>query len=380
MDEHHLDHLDELSKLAEDSSEFFVNNSSGFLGALHALQGRKEQSKAALVRRMRQGLQILLDDTPDNDRLGFSIIHRTLHQHQDFVNAAIALSLLGQPDLVTQELYFEAGDIKDEDGVDKQQVLETIKRLAKGTIQAVKIRVADASHQLQRIEAAKAHVDSLMITTKSKSNGDRDATTGEFEGQDRSNSVDLNMTTALRLLHARITTLQRQTLIHGISPLDIEDDWLCDGRDHTGNKCKNQPGFEHESYHCIYCIIQDFCEDCLKRLRDPKSEVKILECSARHKWLRIPPSGVDMYVGAKAKSVRVPREVKASEEDERILDIHYGDGESEEITVAAWLERLATEWDISLAEIRKEMAGRVMFDGDDERSEESSFLTNNPGV
>ncbi|KAI0444998.1 hypothetical protein F4803DRAFT_560482 [Xylaria telfairii] len=374
MDEQSLVHLDELSKLAEDSPEFFVNNSSGFLGALHALRGRKEKSREVLGRRMRQGLQILLDDTPDNDRLGFSIIHRTLHQHQDLVNAAIALSLLGLPDLVTKELYFELKDINDEDGIDKQQVLETVTRLAKETIQAVKIRVADASHQLRRIEAAKAHVDSLMTATKSESNfavdDNNDGTTEKSKGQghseDMSTRVDLYTTTALRLLHTRITALHRQTLIPGISPLDIEDDWLCDGRDVTGNECKNQPGFEHEFYHCIYCIIQDFCGDCLKRLRDPKSEVKILGCSSNHKWLRIPPSGTDMYAGVTARSVRVPREVKASEEDENILNIHYTEGETEEVTVAAWLERLATEWDIPLTEIRKEMAGRVMFDSNDD--------------
>ncbi|RYP59038.1 hypothetical protein DL769_008710 [Monosporascus sp. CRB-8-3] len=141
--------------------------------------------------------------------------------------------------------------------------------------------------------------------------------------------------------------------------------WGCDGRDLTGNPCKNTTASGHGLYHCIFCVNHDFCKDCIKLLRDPEPAIEIPGCGAGHRWLRIPPLGGEMYVGSKAKSVRVPKEVKASKEDEMILDIHYAEGENDEITVTAWKKKLAAEWDISLEEIRKE-AQQTASDSDDE--------------
>ncbi|KAI0534357.1 hypothetical protein GGR58DRAFT_483176 [Xylaria digitata] len=366
IEEHNFDYVDILSRLARDGSDFF-NYSPGLLCALYALNGKKEQSKEVMVPWVRQALQILLDTTPDNDRVGFWIIYNMVHQHQDFVNAVIALSLMGSPDVVTKELYFGVENIEDEQGVDKQQVFAATTRLAKETIRVVKNRVPNSSQQLQRIEAAKAHIDSLVATTKSKGSlvvgGDNDST-GENPGsqnEDRSASVDPITPAALRLVHARLTALRERTPGPDLNSLDAPNEVSCDGRDPDGSQCEKRAEFEREFYHCIYYVNRDFCEDCLKRLRDPESEVEITRCSAKHRWLRMPPNGADMYAGPRAKSVLVPREVKALETDERILEICYSDGGGEEITVTAWLEMLATEWGISITEIREELT-KMMSD------------------
>ncbi|KAI0875166.1 hypothetical protein GGS24DRAFT_307538 [Hypoxylon argillaceum] len=359
LDGQYLDHLDELSKLANDSSETFLSDPPGFLSAFYALCDKKEESKSVLLQRMRQALHILFDDTPDNDFSGYLILQKTLEQHQDFRNSAIALSLVGQADLVTECLCFEAEDIPDEDGVNKEQVLETVNRLAKETIQEVKAQVLDASRQAERIKAAKAHVDSLVAAAKPESKPraySDNATIEEDEGDDKGNPhpADPNAATALRVLLERIGSLQA---MHSpeIDQKALRRIWFCDGRDADGNPCKIEHGLETEMFHCVYCSNQDFCGDCLRRLRDPASEVEITACSDRHRWLRVPPLGEDIYVGSKAKSVRVPT-VKALEGDERILNIYYGEDGGEEIKVEAWLEMLAVEWGISVAALRGQAA------------------------
>ncbi|KAJ6534643.1 hypothetical protein DFH09DRAFT_119464 [Mycena vulgaris] len=369
MDGQHLDHIDALSKLAEADSDFLHGDSAGLLGALYALRGEKEQSKAALVRRIKLALQILSDDIPENDSVGFSAMYRTLGQYLDFENAAVALSLLGQPDLMTEALYFEAKDIMDDHGVDKQQVLDMVTKLAKETVQVAKTQVPDASRQIQRIEAAKAHVDSLVAAAETKSqveaDVDREARKSEGHGEGEPTVPDSKTATAHRLLHSRLSALQ-QTHTPKINTMAIPWAWSCDGHTLDGKRCENKTDFEREFYHCIYCSNRDFCGDCLKRVRDPKSSVGITACSPKHRWFIIPLQGGDLYVGSRAKCVKVPK-VRAVEGDEMVLEICYAGDGGQEVMVEEWKEKLAREWDISLEEVREMF--RREDDVEDEKKE-----------
>jgi hypothetical protein len=374
MDGQHLDHIDALSKLAEADSDIWRGDSAaGFLGALYALRGEKEQSKAVLVRQIKLALQILSDDIPENDIVGFSAINRILGQHLDLENAAVAMSLLGQPDLMTEALYFEAKDIMDDDGMDKQQVLDMVTKLAKETVQVAKTQVPDASRQIQRIEAAKAHIDSLVSAAETKfqveADVHREARKFEGHGEGEPAVPDSMTATAHHLLHSRLSTLQQT---HGtkINAMVLQAPWSCDGRTPDGKQCENTTDFEREFYHCIYCSNQDFCGDCFKRLRDPKFCVGITACSPKHRWLIIPPQGGDLYVGLRAKSVKVPRKVRAVEGDEMVLETCYAEDGGQEFTVEEWTEKLAREWNISLEEV-KGMFGQAMHEDDveDEKKE-----------
>ncbi|KAJ7764439.1 hypothetical protein B0H14DRAFT_371048 [Mycena olivaceomarginata] len=369
-DGQHLDHIDALSKLAEADSDSWRGDSAGFLGALYALRGEKEQSKAALVRRIKLALQILSDDIPENDSVGFSAMYKTLGHYLDFENAAVALSLLGQPDLVTEALYFEAKDIMDDDGVDKQQVLDMVTKLAKETVQVAKTQVPDASRQIQRMEAAKAHVDSLVAAAETRSqveaDVDREARKSGGHGEGEPAVPDSKTATAHRLLYSRLSSLQ-QAYTPKIGTTGFQWSWSCDGHTPDGKRCRNKTDFEREFYHCIYCSNRDFCGDCLKRLRDPKS-CEGTACSPKHRWLIIPPPGADWYVGLRAKSVKVPRKVRAVEDDEMVLEICYDEDEGQDVMVEEWKEKLAREWDISLEEM-KEMGRQTTAEDEDEKKE-----------
>ncbi|PTB65626.1 hypothetical protein BBK36DRAFT_1202259 [Trichoderma citrinoviride] len=343
----HSDALTMLTKLAdlEPDRNFYLSDSVGFLAVVSVLCDNREAARARLRPRMRQALQILYDDIPENDVYGLALAQEALEHYQDFKNAAVALSLYGQPDCVTEALCFEAGDITDVDGKTRQRVLDKVSELAADILCDVKLRIPDSSLQLQRAEAAAAYIETLVAageaeTMETKVEADADAKDGEASVHD----VAVAYSQCLQILQARISVLRAElSTRNNFSPFN------CDGLMPNGNPCEKRAGLKGNFYHCIYCSNKDFCDDCLKELLNPRSRVKNMVCSAEHKWMLIPSPCDDFYVGSKAKTVRLSIDLRESKDDNRILEVfRTDDRDTEEITVEAWKERLAAEWGISL--------------------------------
>lgn len=313
-----------LAKLAEEDSGVEGGNAVGYVAALHALRDDRGRAKASLLRRIKIALQVLSDDEPDNDRWGYSALFKSLAHYRDFENSAASLALLGQPDLVTDALQFQTADIDDADEVDKGEVLDLVTELANEVSLSIKTKIPDSSEQTKRIEVAKEHVDSLEATDSQKTRA-----------------------TALTLLKNRLSTLQANQTSYtenGIWPLAWM--WWCNGLGAPGTKCNKLCDFDHEFYHCIYCTNCDFCPGCFKQLRE--GSTPIMQCSAAHAWIKIPPQGSEFYCGPQAKSVRVPV-VRPVEGDEQVLEACYAEDEgAQELTLEEWKAALAKEWDIAL--------------------------------
>lgn len=379
MDGNHLDHASALARLAEADSDNFLSNAAGFLGTVYALQGKKDQARTALLGQMKQALRILSDDIPENDLYGFSLILDASEHCQDFEDAVVALSFLCPSDLVTEALMFGAEDITRDDGADKERLLETVNKLAKETIQVTRTQVPEVSQQILRIEAAKAHVESLMaaagIKPKPEADDSDQSGTENIKREGESTTPNLpDKAFALNLIYSRISALQR---VHSpkVDKTALQSPWTCDGHTLDGKLCENTSGFEHEFYHCMYCSNQDFCGGCLARLRTPGSSTRILACNAKHRWLRVPPHGDNMYVGLKTKSVRIPREVRATKDDESILEICYGDDGGKVIAMEEWKEALAKKWGISLEDIKDEISRQATPDEDKQGEGENGEQT-----
>ncbi|KFY68311.1 hypothetical protein V496_01166 [Pseudogymnoascus sp. VKM F-4515 (FW-2607)] len=373
VEEDHLGHIDALVELAEATSDIYhYSDAVGFLGALYALHDEKGHARKVLMPRIRLAFQILSDDILENDDHGFWAIYNALNQYQDFKNSVVALSLLGQPDLVTEALYFETKDIVGNDGMNKERVLELVTNLAKEAIQTAKTEFPDASQQTQRIKAAREYVDKLAVAVQTvpmpeANGGHNEAGGSELQSEQGEQTVrDLETALAHDLLYEKISYLQ---LLH-TPEINTECFTItCDGRTIDGKHCNTAADFNHEFYHCIYCSNRGFCQECLKRLRFPDSGADIMVCSAKHRWLVMPPQGTDMYVGPRAKSVRVPQEVRAVKDDKSLLEICYGENsDSEEITVEVWEDTLAGDWGISLQEIREEISSQAT-PGEDEQED-----------
>jgi tetratricopeptide (TPR) repeat protein len=387
--------LPKLAELADADPHILSSDAPGFLATLHAMHGDKEKARTVLRPHVKQALQILSDDYVENDIIGFALLQKALGKYQDFRGAAVATSVRRQPDLVTDALLcWEASDVtededgesEDEDNEEQQdpqrilEVLELVTKLAKETIEVVKSEFPDAKQQLQRIEKAKAHIDSLVADDIAAAPAAADTTptitaganteqnvnpSGDSDHDSDGQNLAPNMLsptetmteTALRLLLSRLSELEQMHT----PGLDVQPDLTCNGLTADGLTCPNTSDWEHDFYHCLYCSNRDFCFSCLNDLRRKPSRpndndddivVDMTVCSAKHRWLLNPPMGDDMYVGLQAKSVRVPSAVRPlNANDDQILKAYYDDGEdgdiAEEITVEEWKQRLANEWDIS---------------------------------
>lgn len=327
-----LDDVDKLAKLARSENQAQGEwEASGFLSALYAYHGDMSHSRAALVRKIRLGLEVLSDETPQNDDLGFNFLWGALVQNGDFVNATIALLLRISPDVLADALAFSSEDVRDSEGQDNQQLLDTVHKLAEKTLEVVRSQVPETSPQHQRLEVAREHIDTSLSAISSSN----DASEGG-EGQSQLTLHDPETVAAYRLIQERLRASQEHIA-------EVSDwTWSCDGRTADGKKCTKR-----EVYHCVYCPNIDFCDDCLGRLRDPerRSDMESTVCSSKHRWLKLPLPSSGLYAGPQARSLRTPK-VQQRHEDHQILEV-LGLGEAT-VNVDDWKADVARAWDIVL--------------------------------
>ncbi|EWC47917.1 hypothetical protein DRE_02799 [Drechslerella stenobrocha 248] len=312
-----------------------TDDSSGFLTALHAMREEKEEAKKPLASRMTRALGILSDNLPDNDALGFAEIYKISSHYQDFKNAAIALSLLVPSDIVTHVLFSNPEVVEIHaivNNLNPKDLKSAVAELVKKITDAAIAQAPDIREQVSRIEAAFKWFMDPEYKVKEEVDGPND--------QYRIDHV------ARTLLTFRMVNLhQRNT--PKINTRAFMMHWACSSCTPNGKRCEAVSDFEREFYRCTFCWNVHFCRHCLDELRKPGSNAKITVCSPTHQWLRIPPLGDAMYVGPWAETVRVPTEVRPVEGGS-VWEICY-DENSSVITVEAWKEELAEEWEVEVA-------------------------------
>ncbi|KAJ0122476.1 neutral permease protein [Diaporthe amygdali] len=329
-----LDDVDKLAQLARSENQVqgeWEWEASGFLSALYAHHGNTTQSRAALVRKARFGLEVLSDETPQNDNLGFYLLWQALVQNGDFTNAVIALLFCISPDVLADALNSESKDVQDDKGLDNQRLLDTVRKLAGKTLEVVRSQLPEISPQHQRLSIAREHIDTCLGAISSSN----DALEGG-EGQSRLALHDSETVAAYHMIQDRLRAAQQDIT-------EVSDwTWSCDGRTMDGKECTKR-----EVYHCIYCTDIDFCNDCLGRLRDPErcSDIESTVCSSKHRWLKLPLPSSGLYVGPQATSLRSPK-VQQRHEDHQILEVS-GDGDAT-VNVEEWKADVARAWNIVL--------------------------------
>ncbi|KAK7994744.1 Nacht and tpr domain containing protein [Apiospora arundinis] len=328
----HSDSLEDLERLTDAGSRAIMTVPAGFLGALHAGRGDKERSQKPLSRAMKFALQVLSDDIEENDIFGFSNILEASLRLQDLRNSAVALSLCGVPDLVTECLASEGEPNK--------------QSLAKDIINQAKSRVPDSREQLARVQAAAEHIQAVL--------------------DDRITSLDDEPRKMYSEMKSNIEGLLSKIRSEEVD-IRLEGRDYCDGTKDDGRQCHQMLDSEHDMYQCFYCFDTIFCERCWAKLvGDPGAAAPagadIFTCSSKHKWLKVPRTGSDMYVGPKATRLRVPTDVRPARKqdgtdgcDDRVLEICF-DGYVEELSLQAWKEQLATSWGFSITQEMQRVA------------------------
>ncbi|KAG8668348.1 hypothetical protein FPOAC1_007727 [Fusarium poae] len=326
------DYIRQLEKLKPDdrkSDDVYDNDEIvGWLVAIHTIRERKKDAKKLLKSRLTKAISILSDDIPENDFIGLSRIHKATGACQDLNNAAIALSLMGQPDVVECALRLKDKDIDVPKGISKERALESYKRVTKNIISVMRMTVPNAAEQNLRIYVAKRFIELYIKNTT-------EAPKASDNKEDPSD-VEVAKFVASELIKYRLDQID-------VKDLGVPNTWSCDGRTDDGKECKKQLGFDEHFYHCLYCWQRDFCQDCFGRLRDSDSNV-ITVCNGGHKWLLTPRLGWSTYVGQRAKTVRVPRSVEPIEGDSQVLFARYDDNFGAEMTVKEWIDSIRNEY------------------------------------
>ncbi|KAI8262200.1 hypothetical protein K4K53_012378 [Colletotrichum sp. SAR 10_77] len=309
------EHIKALTKMAKDDSEItnIDMESTGLLGALYARNNDREKAREVLRHRVKEALQILSDDIPENDYVGFDMLFQNFLQCHDLEDAAIALSLLIPPDTVTNALQFSPEDLKEVRPEDRQRVLEVVITLAQDIIQATRAQIPDLYKQYQRLDAARAYFEDLVATDESKDNDEDNGLVETENAADGETKPTPNRGEATLHAHSLLRSRLFEPEIE-IYMANVRWGAHCDGSGPDGKKCTNLANRDQNFFHCTHCANRDFCEECLARLRDPDSDSMVV-CSPKHQWLRIPPQGDSLYFGDLAKRVRKPL-VKAMEGDD----------------------------------------------------------------
>jgi hypothetical protein len=314
---------------------------------------------------MRLALQYLSDDVSFNDAYGLSTLGGVLLRCQDFKGAAVAVSLLGQLDMVRQKLEISDEDMVLDEAYSKDQLLKTIAQLRRDTIKTVEDKVPDMTKQSERIQAAKEYLEALKTTSPSQS-----------DSGDTETPQDDKQLGNTKLSEGQLKDTARMMLYKQFENLDAEyGDWKewCSYVTADAKRCENSIDFHRGLYLCVYCASISLCSDCLTRLRAPEAVAGIMPCHARHLWLRLPPFGDPMYLGLKSKNVRLPQEVKPSEEDDKILEIVWGEN-PEVVPTEIWKEMVAKEWDISIEEIKSELSRQIASDESQSETEKEDLV------
>lgn len=327
-----------LSKLLESDSGFERNDALGFLGAIYAIQENSKESKNVLRPQFKYAITILDDGIPDNDGWGFACLQEILAHHCDLKNSAVALSFLCQPDLVTEALYFPADvsfltEVPSESGIDRQRVLARLLTLGRDINERVQQQVSDCSQQLQRIQIARSYFKSLQDDFQNSHSGNSEVT-----------DPDPVTAAAYGLVEQRLNSLA-QSHTTEIDTDNFPMQKVCRGRTSDGKHCRKLCNFGDIFYVCVYCTNKDMCEECLNRLRDPRSSDEFAACSPKHKWLKVPGYGdkslVSIAMANKGALVNVPV-VGTASEDEQIFEVRYPG--QEKVELKEWKESLAKQW------------------------------------
>ncbi|GFF75582.1 hypothetical protein IFM47457_03933 [Aspergillus lentulus] len=158
-----------------------------------------------------------------------------------------------------------------------------------------------------------------------------------------SHDTDKKVTaSALRLLESRLSYMH-ETHSPTVDLDDLGFTWYCDGRTAAAWTATTGPVLRMSS------IIASTVRHAIS------AGTASIDCDIPQPTS--PLYGGDMFPVSKTKSVRVSARIENVDGDEQILKACYAENsDGPVITVDAWRERLAAQWDISLEEIRHKIS------------------------
>ena len=317
----------ELETLVKDVEKLVKSTSSSYytpglrlrLDSYYATLGRQEAAQKLLLNDMKNEIDLLVDEDPENDYRKYRMIADVLMHTEDDPNALSAWSLYGPSE---RRKGYNAKNI--DEGEDAKSKTSEADGRAKDTNEAemAERKATDANQEAQ---------------DPGENIGAKESQKGE-ETQDR--YADAEMEGMKEYRETKYAeeyaeeSAERSTQSEAPSPKpgsssngdDVDFYISCNGR------CNKPLTWASSIWKCKVCDNVDFEDECLERLK--KGTLTRIVCSPDHDWLYV-PSWVDEYRATGMSRVRIGGELTNGQRSgDRI------------VSVEEWLDTIRKKWNI----------------------------------
>ena len=300
-----------------------IQESRLLVGRYYALTGNFEKARVYFKKEMQCGLDLLSDEDPSNDWMGYLKLAETLMHFGDDLNALSAWSLLIPDDLkafpvdarkVNKPKQEGIDEKEDEDRKSEHNCMRSSDERSKGEV-------------AERDGPVVAKHDNGISETEGSGEEKHAEASEEAESDVKSEEVALKegnpenyaVVAGLKIEIPPTTVRVRSGDIHG----------ECDGR------CNTRWSYADDMYCCKYCPDVQFDKACLDKLRAGTLNRQI--CGADHEFLHVPEWSDEAFWEVGFGHVRVDGEMV----DEKRVG-------GEVVEIEQWLDRLREEGGVSM--------------------------------
>ncbi|MCJ1424920.1 hypothetical protein MMC29_002808 [Sticta canariensis] len=324
----YLDRLDKLTESASAEETSYMTYILGFqeprllLGRYYALTGNVEKARVYFKKDMQSGLDLLSDEDPSNDWMGYLKLAETLMHFGDDLNALSAWSWFIPNDLKASPVEARKVNMPKQGGIDgkEDEDHKSEDNCMKSSDERSK------AEEAQREATVVATHDNRISKTEDSGEEKHAEASEEAESDVKSKEVALKeenpenypVVPGLKFEIPPTTVRVRSGDLHN----------RCDGR------CNTRWLYADDMYCCKYCPDVQFDKACLDKLRAGTLNRHL--CGADHEFLHVPKWSDDAFSEVGFGNFRVGGEM--------VDGVRVG---GEVMEIEQWLDMLREEWGVS---------------------------------
>lgn len=295
--------LETLVEKVEKLAESYAPGLRLRLASYYSMLGRQEAAQKLLLNEMRNGMDLLVDEDPENDYMGYLAIADVLMHTGDDLNALSAWSLYGPTERRKEHNTTDTNE--GEEAESKTTEANGGAKEANG----------GAEPESETTEAEGGAKDPI-------SDGEAQDTKGGTAANGTKESEE-----TMNIKESAVPPNQDEESIPNQEPPSEKDFFItCDGQ------CNKPLTWASSLWKCKICDDVDFEDECLVKLKS--GTLKRFVCSPDHEWLYV-PSWADEYRATGKGRVRIGGE---------LIDGKRVGGQI--VPVGEWLDTIREKWGI----------------------------------
>lgn len=324
----HLDRLDKLTESASAEETSYMTLMLGFhesrllLGRYYALTENVEKARVYFKKEMQSGLDLLSDEDPSNDWMGYLKLAETLMHFGDDLNALSAYSLLIPDDLKASPVDATKVNKPKQEGIDEKEDEDhkSEENCMKSSYERSK------AEEAQREATVVSKHDNGISETETSGEEEHVEASEEAESDVKSEEVALKEENPENYPVVAGLKIEKPPTTVQVRSGDLRNQ--CDGR------CNTRWSYADDMHCCKYCPDVQFDKACLDKLRAGTLNRHI--CGADHEFLHVPKWSDEAFGEIGSGNVKVGGEM--------VDGVRVG---GEVVEIEQWLDRLREEWGVS---------------------------------